>query len=215
MRSADGNDIEFNLTGQDEKTASELAELLTRIQNGDSAAESALIRRYSRSLMTMLKQRTGDIQRAEDVHQDTFYIVLERLRSPDRSLEDPSRVAAFIHRTAEYVLIGEYRKESRRQTHADSEAIEQSRDPRSGQLERLIDSESRRAVRELVLALKNERDRELLYRFYILQQEKELICELLSLTSVHFDRVISRARKRFRSLLDERGMTLNESGSTA
>ncbi|MEM8981440.1 MAG: sigma-70 family RNA polymerase sigma factor [Pseudomonadota bacterium] len=205
------------MTDRDNNSHGELApaELVARIQSGDSASEAALIRRYSRSLMTMLKQRTGDIQRAEDVHQDTFYIVLERLRSPERSLEDPSKVAAFIHRTAEYVLIGEYRKESRRQTYADSEVIEQSRDPRSGQLERLIDSESQRAVRELVLTLNNERDRELLYRFYILQQEKPLICEVLSLTSVHFDRVISRARKRFRSLVEERGLTLVDSGSVA
>ncbi|MEM1261255.1 MAG: sigma-70 family RNA polymerase sigma factor [Pseudomonadota bacterium] len=206
------------MTGQANKSLDELApgELVARIQNDDQQAEAALIRRYSRSLMTMLKQRTGgDVQRSEDVHQNTFLIVLKRLRSPDQPLQDPGRVAAFIHRTAENVLIGEYRKESRRQTYADSETIEQSKDPRSGQLQRLIDSEAQNAVRELVLELSNERDRELLYRFYILQQEKPLICEVLSLTPVHFDRVISRARSRFRKQVEARGLSLVDSGSPA
>ena len=98
------------MSDQDDDIPATPEALLARIQTGDVAAESELIRRYSRSLRAMLLQRTGDPDRADDVHQEAFLIVLERLR--DKGLDDPGRVAAFLHRTALNVLIGDYRKES-------------------------------------------------------------------------------------------------------
>ncbi|MEN7344254.1 MAG: sigma-70 family RNA polymerase sigma factor [Pseudomonadota bacterium] len=174
-------------------------DLVARIAAGDATAEDAFYRRYSRSIMTMLRNRVGDVQHAEDVHQDTFIIVLDRLRRND--ISDPSKVAAFLHKTAVNVLIGNIRKETRRQTYADSDRIERVLDDRDNHIEVLIRDESRDAVRQLIEELKNERDRQLILRFYVLQQDKPLICDALDLTSVHFDRVISRARKRFRELV--------------
>lgn len=176
--------------------------LVARIAQGDTDAEATLVRRFSRPMMTMLENRTGDIQRAEDVHQDTFCIVLERLRT--KGIDDPSRLAAFIHKTAINVLKGQYRKEQRRQTFPDTDLIQRHKDTRNDQLRQLIRDESGNAIRGAVLELNNDRDRELLYRFYILQQEKPAVCKMLELTSEHFDRVISRARKRFRSLIEKR-----------
>lgn len=176
--------------------------LVARIADGDVEAESALVRRFSRPMMAMLTHRTGDVQRAEDVHQDTFVIVLERLRT--RSIDDPSRIAAFIHKTAINVLIGEYRKEERRQTYPDTDLIQRHTDTSDDQLRQLIQRESGDAVRQAVLEITNTRDRELLYRFYLLQQEKPTVCKVLDMTSEHFDRVISRARKRFRELIEKR-----------
>ena len=186
-----------------------LEAIVRQIRGGNKDAEEQLIRNFSRPLMKLLEHRTGDIQRAEDVHQDTFCIVLDRLRT--RGIDDPARIAAFIHRTALNVLLGEYRKESRRQTHADTELIQRQGDSNADQLRELIRRESQTAIRDTVLALNNERDRELMYRFYILQQEKPMICRALSLTSVHFDRVISRARKRFRDLIERRERELARS----
>lgn len=187
--------------------------LVERIAVGDSAAEAELVRRYSRALMTMLENRTGDIQRAEDVHQDTFCIVIERLRT--KCIDDPSRIAAFIHKTAINVLIGQYRKEKRRQTYPDTDLIQRHKDTGNDQLRQLIRNESGDAIRGAVLELNNDRDRELLYRFYILQQEKPAVCKMLELTSEHFDRVISRARKRFRELVERRRLVPVDSEGAA
>lgn len=151
--------------------------------------------------MSMLKHRTGDTQRAEDIFQDTFCVVIERLRGP--GIKEPSKIAAFVHRTAVNLLIGDYRKETRRQTSPDTDLIERLQNATDDQLGELIRNEEQLAIRDAVLAISNDRDRELLYRFYILQQEKPAICESLALTPVHFDRVISRARKRFRQSVEE------------
>ena len=176
--------------------------LVERIRDGSERAESELVRRYSRAIMVMLKQRTGDVQRAEDIQQDTFCVVLQRLRTT--SIDDPSRISAFLHKTAINLLIGEFRKEARRQTHADTDLVQRHTDTRSNQLRQLIRDEADRAIRTMIQELKNARDRELLYRFYILQQEKPLVCKALTLTTEHFDRVVSRARKRFRQLVEEK-----------
>ncbi|MEQ9563551.1 MAG: sigma-70 family RNA polymerase sigma factor [Woeseiaceae bacterium] len=187
--------------------------LVERIAAGDSKAEAELVRRYSRSLMTMLESRSGDVQRAEDIHQDTFCVVIERLRTG--GIDDPARIAAFIHRTAINILIGEHRKESRRRTYPDTDLIQRQRDDSSDQLRQLIRNESGNAIRAAIQALSSERDRELLYRFYILQEEKPAICKVLALTSEHFDRVISRARKRFRQLVEERRLYVVEPEAVA
>jgi RNA polymerase sigma-70 factor (ECF subfamily) len=49
------------------------------------------------------------------------------------------------------------------------------------------------------------RDRDLLVRFYLNDESKEDICASLDLTDEHFNRVLFRARNRFRELLERRG----------
>ena len=48
------------------------------------------------------------------------------------------------------------------------------------------------------------RDRELLVRYYLRDEDKAAICRGLGLTEAHFNRVIFRARERFRALLETR-----------
>ena len=48
-----------------------------------------------------------------------------------------------------------------------------------------------------------KRDREILRRFYVEDQDKEDICRALNLDSLHFNRVLFRAKKRFRKLLEK------------
>ena len=175
-------------------------ELVRQITAGDRDAEQTLVRRYSRGLMFMLKRRTRDTQLAEDLHQDTFRIVIERLRS--KGLDNPKKLSAFIHRTAINLHIGEIRRDNRRKTDIDMESIDRYPDDRAGQLDDLLRSEAAGAVRSLINDLKKPRDRELIRRFYIFEQEKEVICQSLGLTARHFDRVISRARARFRTLTE-------------
>ena len=151
----------------------------------------------------MLRQRTGSIQRAEDLHQDTFWVVIQRLRTA--GIDDATRISAFLHRTALNLLIGENRKEARRRTHADVGLVEVHPDPNADQLGALIRAEAAGAVRAMIQELRNPRDKELLYRFYILQHDKPLICKVMSLPVDQFDRVISRARRRFRELIDKKG----------
>ena len=182
--------------------------ICAKIQSGDSTAETALIQRFSESLIFMLVQRTRDKQLSDDLHQDTFRIVLERLRS-DKGISDPSKLSGFVHRTAINVCIDHARKTKRRKTHTDSGIFEYLPDHRATQLDKVIQEERIGLVRDIIDKLNVSRDRELMHRFYVLEQDKAQICDHFAMSSDNFDRVISRARKRFKQAIEKRMRELN------
>ena len=63
----------------------------------------------------------------------------------------------------------------------------------------------RRQVRRIVEELPTARDREIVKRFYLDEQEKEHICSDLGLAPLHFDKVIFRARQRMREQFEAKG----------
>jgi len=60
-------------------------------------------------------------------------------------------------------------------------------------------------VRSIIESLPTLRDREIVKRFYLDEDEKDAICRDLGLSPLHFDKVIFRARQRMRALLEARG----------
>ena len=174
-------------------------DLVNRIHDGDMLAEGELIQHYGRSVLLMLKQRTQDRQFALDLHQDTFVIVIERLRG--KSLNEPHKLGAFIYGTARNLLIGDLRKKARRKTFADTDIVSGTADSNSGPFQNVNRDEEARIVRQIISSMRSKRDRTLLMRFYIDEEEKENICLELNLSSLHFNRVLFRARRRFRELL--------------
>jgi RNA polymerase sigma-70 factor (ECF subfamily) len=57
-------------------------------------------------------------------------------------------------------------------------------------------------VRDLLNDLNTERDREILRRFYVREEDKESICKRLDIDGVHFNRVLYRARQRLKSIIE-------------
>jgi RNA polymerase sigma-70 factor (ECF subfamily) len=184
-----------------ERTEAEVAaELVRRIRAGDAMAESELVERYSRGLLYMLRRTAGDPALADDLHQETFRIVLERLR--DKGIEEPERLAGFLHRTAKNLFVAGYRKTVRRRTEGEVEGMEALPDPAGTPLQETLREEETALVRRLIGELETDRDRQILYRFYIAEEDKERICADLGLSSLHFNRVLFRARQRFKELLE-------------
>jgi RNA polymerase sigma-70 factor (ECF subfamily) len=64
----------------------------------------------------------------------------------------------------------------------------------------LLQHERATIVRAVLGDLPTERDRQILFRFYIAEDDKERICRDLGLTHEHFNRVLFRARERYREL---------------
>lgn len=175
------------------------ASLATRVRKGEKLAEQQIVTRYSRGLLSFLRRKSDDDDLADDLHQDTFRIVLERLRG--KGLEDPSHLAGFIHATAKNLVIAHFRKQARRKTEPDSALIDNSSHSGISQSDASILDEQAKTVRSLIAELRSERDREVLLRFYLDEEDKQSICSVLRLTEKHFNRVIFRARERFRGLL--------------
>jgi RNA polymerase sigma-70 factor (ECF subfamily) len=177
------------------------AELCARIRQGSREAEGEMVRRYGAGLLYLLKRRTRDAELALDLRQDTFRVAIEKLRGS--ALDEPARLAAYLRGVALNLWIAHQRKDTRRATTADSEAVELAPDDRAGPFDNVSREQVREAVGALLAELGTPRDRELLTRLYVHDEDKAAICAALGVDSLHFNRVLFRAKARFRQLLEQ------------
>jgi RNA polymerase sigma-70 factor, ECF subfamily len=183
-----------------EATEAEIAtDLALRIHGRDRAAESAFVARYQRGLLALLRRKTGDPSLAADLCQDALRIGLEHLR--EGRVDDPARLAAYLYGIAGNLIIGHYRRERRRDTRTDADAVSLAPDPGAGQFAEVSREQVARCVRQLLDELPTPRDREILQQYYIDDRSKEDICFALDLDTLHFNRVLFRAKQRFRELM--------------
>jgi DNA-directed RNA polymerase specialized sigma24 family protein len=73
-----------------------------------------------------------------------------------------------------------------------------------------VDFSDEQRIKESVrLALRSltSRDRDVVMRFYLYDEDKELICRDFGLSSASFNKIISRARQRLKDRLSARGIT--------
>jgi RNA polymerase sigma-70 factor (ECF subfamily) len=181
---------------EQEQSAVSLAE---RIRQGDRAAEQTLVEQYSRSLRLLLRHATPDPQLAEDVYQEAFAVLIKRLRGD--GLEDPTKVSAFLQATARLLLLNHERKGARRATMANTELVERTAGADSDPDRAIAREEARvlvhRAIRGLV-----PRDRDILVRFYLRDEDRDRICAVHRISHKHFYRVLCRARQRLRAEIE-------------
>lgn len=171
-------------------------ELVRRIRAGDRDAETELVCQYGPEVMRMLRSLTGNDWFAEDLHQETFAIVIVRLRG--RGLNDPDALGQFLRQTArKLVLVGKRKKRRRQQREVEGTELDEYVDPEPGQLVRVISEEQRKVVREIIAGLRPKRYGQLLESVYVRNEPKARICETFGLSAEHYNRVLWRARRRF------------------
>ncbi len=179
------------------------AELAESIRSGrDRDAEVRLVERYSRGVRIVLDRQTRTSAEAEDLFQETFRLAVSKLR--DGALRDPSKLGAFLSSIARNLATEHYRKASRRQTEPDSDIAEAASVVGVGQLGELLRSEEAQLVRQTLEDLSTDRDREILFRFYIAEDDKHDIAADHGLTGVQLNRLLYRARQRYKALYVER-----------
>lgn len=181
-----------------------LATLVERIQAGDRTAESELVVRFSRGLLLMLRRLVQNPALADDLHQETFSLVLAKIRRAE--VREPDKLAGFIRSTARNLFIADRRKEAR--YHSLDDAGQEEGEPLSSTLpdrnpnpvDRLLAGEEALQVQRLLAELRFDRDRQLLLRFYLSEDTKEEICADLGIEPERFNQVLFRARERLREL---------------
>lgn len=190
-----------------EEEARTAARIVGRIREGDSQAETEMVKRYSRGLHYLLARRIGDDERARDLLQETFCIAIEKLRHID--IENPRRLAGYLRGIAVRVALNAGRRRQREPVLIDVDAIAAIPDAEPRPFQHLSTEETQAAVRQLLDGMSMERDRELLIRFYVHDQDKVEVCEALGLTSRQFNQVLFRAKGRLRDRLDKSGQAAN------
>lgn len=174
------------------------AELVYRIQARDPEAECELIVRYSRRVSLALRHLTGDRARADDLHQETFRLVLEKVRAGE--LRAPAALSAFIRQIARNQFIAEVRRRAKQPRTDGDGLVDLTPASTPSPLQCFLDKENVTVVGRLLSELEPARDREIIYRRFVAEHSKEEICADFGLSSLHFNRVLYRARVRLKEL---------------
>lgn len=180
--------------------------VVNRIDEGDADAERILIEHYAPALRMILQKRYQDEQLRLDVFQDTFRVLIESIRT--KTLKNPKALSSFLQSTATN-LAREYMYQEGRHRVVDEHAeIDQVISQEFNNEKKLEKDELTTFVREMTQTLETDRDRLILIRFYLEEEDKELICSQLDLDSAHFDRVLYRAKQRLKKIIDQSGRKL-------
>lgn len=165
----------------------------------------AILAPHLAGLKAYLRRATRDPALADDLLQDAIVTALEKARAGE--IADYDRLAGFVYRTA----LNHWRNHRRRMQHIAGgvDMVEELADSSAtaAASESIQSAQWAKALRTLLAEMPSARDRELIVRFYLQQEDKAVVCEALGLTEIHFNRVAFRARERLRALLLERGFT--------
>lgn len=196
---------EVAIDRSDQEASAIHVELSRRIRAGDSAAEGQLVKRIQPGLrMMLLRILNGDQAQADDILQETLLVLLKRLRG--EGLDDPGNLASFAAQTARKLTLGLHRKHARQRTDSDNEAIDQVEAPTHGLDRQASDQAAAWAMRRMLDEMRNSRDRLLLKRFYLEEDDKETLCRDFEMNEAALNQALSRARSRFRAILGEHGL---------
>ena len=154
-------------------------------------------------LRAQLTRVTGDAELAADLLQDAIVTALQKLRTGD--IEHRAQLDGYVYRVALNHLRN-YRRKDKSSVSDPDAATEMPDTDAEARPARLVEGRQWAAVaRRLLLDLPSPRDREVLVRFYLREEKRADLCSSLGLTDLQFNRVIFRARERFRELLEQKG----------
>lgn len=171
--------------------------LVTKIHGGDAAGMEELYSLFSRGIRYYLCRQLGP-QELEDKVHDAFLIVVQAIRRGD--LREPERLMGFVRTVVRRQVAAhiEQAVQSRRDfqpLERGSEVSSHTQSPEDDSIER-----QEGEIMETVLRSISGRDREILTRFYLLEQPQEQICAEMHLSETQFRLLKSRAKSRFGEL---------------
>jgi len=168
------------------------------------AAIEALIRENYAGLRLLIARRTGDPDVAADLLGEAICIAWEKWQAG--RIERPEQIAGYIFQVAINLLRNHRRTVAGRPgARADSSQLEVIADE-SAARDDWSERQMAARVKRIVTAMNTPRDREILTRFYLQEEDKESICRDLHLDAAQFDKVLHRARGRLKSLLEAQGL---------
>lgn len=170
----------------------------------DRAAVEALIAKHYTGLRLLIQRRVGDAEAAADILNQAACTAWEKWQAGQ--VHRPEEIGGYIFQVAMNLLRNRRRKVAERaDRRADSEVL--------GHLPADVDASERwlekniaARVKRLLQELPSPRDREILVRCYLQEEEKDAICRDLALAPDQFDKVLHRARARLKELLEASGL---------
>lgn len=162
---------------------------------------AALERNYP-GLCALILRRVRDPQVAQDILQDAIVTTLQKLDAGE--IADREQIPGYIYRVA----LNHIRNFTRRdRALAPSDELADVADEATPKPGPALHAERCAAiVRDVLRDIGSSRDREILVRFYLDDEDKASICRDLHVPESQFNRVVFRARERLKLLFARRGL---------
>jgi RNA polymerase sigma-70 factor (ECF subfamily) len=183
---------------------------LRALASRDPDAENFLIEHFSRPVLLKLRARLRSAELVQDASQETFLRVLRFFHS-GKTLDNPASLPGFVHTTCHNISL-EFLRSHTRHSQIPENAPE-TEDPGRGPEAQCVTEESRRLVGK-ILSEMPEKDRDLLRRVCLNEEDKDLVCRELQVDRNYLRVLLHRARNRFRSVIlqSEAGKGFSASG---
>jgi RNA polymerase sigma-70 factor (ECF subfamily) len=174
------------------------AALVTRIRDGDSEAMAELYSVFAKGIRYFLLRNLGPEDLDDKVH-DCFVIVAQAIRNGD--LREPERLMGYVRTVVKRQIAAsiDVAVQQRRNRVEFEESMFYVSDWRENP-ERTVIAQQRAEIARKVLNGVSRRDRDILNRFYVLEQPQEQICADMGLSYNQFRLLKSRAKARFGEL---------------
>lgn len=188
-----------NLAAQPEVSADYAAwvELVDRIRLGETDGMADLYHLFSKGIRFYLCRQLGPQELDDKVH-DTFVVVVQAIRRGD--LREPERLMGFVRTIVRRQVAAHIDKVVHtRREQMDMDATAKVIDPAGNPEDAAIFRQKSELIHEVLEELP-VRDREILKRFYILEQDQDKICSDMGLSETQFRLLKSRAKSRFGEL---------------
>jgi RNA polymerase sigma-70 factor (ECF subfamily) len=174
------------------------AALVTRIRDGDSEAMAELYTVFAKGIRYFLLRNLGPEDLDDKVH-DCFVIVAQAIRNGD--LREPERLMGYVRTVVKRQIAAsiDVAVQQRRNRVEFEDSMFYVSDWRENP-ERTVIAQQRAEIARKVLNGVSRRDRDILNRFYVLEQSQEQICADMGLSYNQFRLLKSRAKARFGEL---------------
>jgi RNA polymerase sigma-70 factor (ECF subfamily) len=172
---------------------------LTALRDGDPEAENFLISHFSRPVQQKLRARLRSPELVEDAFQETFLRVIRYFRS-SQTLDNPASLPGFVHRVCHNVSLELLRSHTRQGQIPENapDTADSSPGP-----DAQLAAGQRVALVGRVMGEMNEKDRQLLHRVFLDEEDKDRVCVEFDVDRNYLRVLLHRARVRFRAVLTQ------------
>src|SRR5690349_2897638 len=199
----EGNSPEAVVSGSgeadlhDTKIGRNLVSLVSRVQRGEEAGMEELYLIFARGIRYYLCRQLGPQELDDKVH-DSFLIVVQAIQRGE--LREPERLMGFVRtvvrrQVAAHIDQAVHTRRQQVGLESGTAVVDLNRDPEETAIHLQHEQIAKRVLNSI-----SKRDREILTRFYLLEQSQEQICDQMNLTETQFRLLKSRAKARFGEL---------------
>ena len=171
----------------------EAATIIGLIKTGDSRGEEMLYAVFTGGLRYLAMRKVGHEQADECVH-DTFIIMVKRIK--EDALREPAALLKYARTILERMIIDIHQERIKWRSDIDFDYLATTHSDDAPTPDQAYESSSRIGIMKRALEHLRPKEREILVRFYIEEQDPETIRSMMNLTENQYRLLKNRSKSK-------------------